>query len=132
MTGPAPQPIVSKTRLIELYRPLVGTEDKLADLLLSAASGRIRRKFTAQDVTLDESDPEVELVIYEAVTSVLDRGDYRNLKSVMFTTDDATESRVFADIVAQLTITDAQWLRLGVDPDSVSASPRGTFPVGDY
>lgn len=129
MTGPV-QPIISKPRLVELYRPLVGPEDKLADLLLLAVSERIRRKFAAQDVAaLDESDSEVELVIYESVSAVLRHLDFAGLKSVSFLTDDATESRVFADALAALTITDAQWIRLGLD---LGPAPSGYFPVGDY
>lgn len=126
------QPIISKSRLVELYRPLVGAEDKLADVLLLAVSGRIRGKAADQGVTLDESDSEVELVVFESVAAVLDRGNYRIYSSITLTTDDATESRVFANALATLEVTDAQWRRLGLDPDTLSASPRGTFPVGDY
>lgn len=126
------QPIISKSRLVELYRPLVGAENELADLLLLDVSGRIRDKAAAQNVTLNESDAGVELVVYESVTAVLERGNYRIYSSITLTTDDATESRVFANALATLEVTDAQWRRLGLDPDTLSASPRGTFPVGDY
>lgn len=125
-------PIIDRARFIQLFRPLVGVEPELADLLLLAASNRIRRKFTAAGVTLDETDPDVELVIFEVVSTVLRRGDFAGYSSVTITTDDSTESRVFANPDAAVDITDAQWRRLGLDGDSVSASPRGCFPVGDY
>ncbi|OCB56131.1 hypothetical protein A5722_14630 [Mycobacterium vulneris] len=122
-------PIVTKQRFVQLFRPLVGAEDELADLLLNAASNQIRRRFTAAGLTLDESDPEVELVVFEAVAAVLRPGQFAGYKSVTVLTDDANEQRVFANPETLLTITDAQWERLGI---SMSAAPRGCFPIGDY
>ncbi|MCV7230671.1 hypothetical protein [Mycolicibacterium komossense] len=122
-------PIITKTRLIQLFRPLVGAEDELADLLLLSASQQIRRKFTQAGVTLDDTDPEVELVIYEVVTAVLRRGDFAGYSSVTITTDDSTEARVFANPNAAIDITDAQWVRLGLD---LGAAASGCFPVNDY
>lgn len=122
-------PILSKTDFVEMFRPLVGAEDKLADLLLLAASNQIRRRFAAASLTLDESDPEVKLVIFELVSAVLRPGTYAGYSSVTITTDDATESRVFVNPNAAIDISDAQWARLGID---LSPNPRGCFPVGDY
>lgn len=122
-------PIVTKQRFVQLFRPLVGAEDELADLLLNAASNQIRRRFTAAGLTLDDSDPEVELVVFEAVAAVLRPGQFAGYKSVTVLTDDANEQRVFANPETLLTITDAQWERLGL---SMSATPTGCFPVGDY
>lgn len=122
-------PIITKTRLVQLFRPLVGVEDEVADLLLLSASQQIRRKFTQAGVTLDETDPEVELVIYEVVTAVLRRGDFAGYSSVTITTDDSTEARVFANPDAAIDITDAQWIRLGLD---LGAAASGCFPVDDY
>lgn len=122
-------PIVTKPRFIQLFRPLVGAEDELADLLLIAASNQIRRRFAASGLTLDDTDPEVELVIFEAVAAVLRPGSYAGYSSITITTDDATESRAFANPNTLLEITDAQWERLGI---SMSAAPTGCFPVGDY
>lgn len=112
-----------------MFRPLVGAEDKLADLLLLAASNQIRRRFATASLTLDESDPEVQkLVIFRLVSAVLRPGTYAGYSSVTITTDDATESRVFVNPNA-VDISDAQWARLGID---LSPDPRGCFPVGDY
>lgn len=122
-------PIVTKQRFVQLFRPLVGAEDQLADLLLNAASNQIRRRFTAAGLTLDDSDPEVELVIFEAVAAVLRPGQYAGFSSIAITTDDATESRVFANPNTLLNITEEQWQRLGI---SRTPAPTGCFPVGDY
>lgn len=122
-------PIINQTRFVELYRPLVGVESELADTLLLAASNRIRRRFAAAGLTVDEADPEIELVLYEVVRAVLDRHNFAAYSSVTITTDDSTESRVFANPDAAVSITDAQWERLGID---TGVSPRGSFPVRDY
>lgn len=122
-------PILSKTEFVGLFRPLVGAEDALADLLLMAASKRIRRKFVQAGADLDETDEDVKLVVFEIVRDVIGRGDFAVYSSVTVSTDDSTESRVFANPSAALTITDAHWVRLGLD---LSPDPRGCFPVGDY
>lgn len=131
MTGPV-TPILIRPDFETLFRPLVGAEIPLGELLLEAASNRIRRKFTQAGVELDESDAEVKLVIYEAVSAVLRHADFAGLSSVSFTTDDATEQRVFANALAQFDITDAQWVRLGLDAANLSASPAYCFPENDY
>lgn len=123
------EPILSKTDFVRMFRPLVGAEDYLADLLLLAASNQIRRRFASAGIPLDESDPEVRLVIFEQVAAVLRPGTYAGYSSVTITTDDATESRVFVNPDAQVNISDAQWIRLGI---SLTPDPRGCFPVGDY
>lgn len=123
------EPILSKTDFVRMFRPLVGAEDYLADLLLLAASNQIRRRFASAGLPLDESDPEVRLVIFEQVAAVLRPGTYAGYASVTITTDDATESRVFVNPDAQVNISDAQWIRLGI---SLTPDPRGYFPVGDY
>lgn len=122
-------PILPKDQFVGLFRPLVGVEDTLADKLLMAASSRIRRRFAEAGLPLDENDDEVHLVIWEAVAAVLRPGKFAGYTSVTITTDDATEQRVFANALAQLEITDAQWGRLGIN---VAASPLGTFPENDY
>lgn len=122
-------PILSKTDFIGMFRPLVGAESAHADLLLLAASNQIRRRFTAKGLTLDESDPEVTLVIFEVVAAVLRPGQFAGHSSVTVLTDDATETRVFANPNAAIEISDAQWVRLGI---SLSVEPQGCFPVGDY
>lgn len=128
MSGPV-SPILTKPEFITMFRPLVGAESVLADLLLLAASQQIRRRFVEAEMTLVESDPEVWLVIFEVVAAVLRPGTYAGHSSVTVTTDDATEQRVFANPNAAVDISDAQWARLGVD---LTAAPRGSFPVGDY
>ncbi|MCV7255680.1 hypothetical protein H7J86_26295 [Mycobacterium hackensackense] len=122
-------PILSKTEFVARFRPLVGTEDTLTDDLLMAASNKVRRKYAENDRTLDESDPEVRLLIRDVVASVLRMGDFAGYSSVTITTDDATEARVLANPAAYVSITDAQWRDLGFD---LTASPRGCFPVNDY
>jgi hypothetical protein len=122
-------PILSKADFVEMFRPLVGAEDKFADLLLMAASNQIRRRFSAAGIPLDESDPEVTLVVYELVAAVLRPGTYAGYSSVTITTDNATEQRVFVNPNAAIDISDAQWARLGI---SLTPAPRGCFPVGDY
>lgn len=122
-------PILSKTDFIDLFRPLVGAEDKLADLLLLAASERLRRIFAEQGKILDEQSSEVRLVLYEVVSAVLRPGTFAGLTSVSFTTDDAVEQRVFANPSAACVFTEDHYNRLGLD---WSASPRGTFFDQDY
>lgn len=122
-------PILSKTDFVALFRPLVGAEDQLADLLLNAASNQIRRRFAESGLVLDEVDPEVKLVVFEAVAAVLRPGTYAGYSSITITTDDATESRAFANPNTLLDISDAQWQRLGI---SSTPAPTGCFPVGDY
>ncbi|AHJ86293.1 hypothetical protein 32HC_15 [Mycobacterium phage 32HC] len=128
--GGVVSPILSKADFVKMFRPLVGAEDELADLLLMSASNQIRRRFYRAGVDLDESDPDIRLVIFEVVAAVLRPGTYAGYSSITITTDDATESRVFANPSALLDISDAQWRRLGIEEDSVA--PRGCFPVGDY
>jgi hypothetical protein len=130
MTGPVSL-IVTRAQLVALFRPLVGVEAELADLLLEAATNRIRRKFADAGATLVESDAEVRLVILEVVRTAIRNAsnEFGGLKQIAFTTDDATEQRVFANPGAQLDFTDAHWERLGLD---LSVSPRGHFPVDDY
>jgi hypothetical protein len=128
VTAPLP-PLVTKAEFVASFRPLVGAEDNLADRLLAAASNQIRRRFTQAGLTLDESDPDVQLVVIEVVSAVLRPGRFAGYQSVTVVTDDATETRVFANPNAAIDISDAQWLRLGV---YATAGPLGCFPVGDY
>jgi hypothetical protein len=127
MTGPVPSPILSKPDFIELFRPLVGAEDKLADLLLRAASSRIRRRFAEADLALDETDDEVRLIVFEMVVEILRPGTYAGLSSYTTSTDDATETRVFANAVARLTLSEDQIDRLGLSP-----GPNYCFAADDY
>lgn len=122
-------PILPKTTFVGMFRPLVGVEDALTDKLLMAASSKIRRRFAEAGVVLDENDDEVHLVIWEVVAAVLRPGKFAGYSSVTITTDDSTEARVFANPNAAIDITDAQWIRLGID---VTVGPRGTFPENDY
>ena len=122
-------PILSKTEFVGLFRPLVGAEDELADLMLLDAAQQIRAKFAEHERELDETDPQVRLVIFEVVAAVLRPGEFAGHSSVTVTTDDATETRVLANPNAAIDISDAQWVRLGF---SLTASPRGCFPVNDY
>lgn len=123
-------PILEKTAFEELFGPLTpGAQTKLAELLLSAVSSRIRKKATEQGVEIDGTDPDVHLVVYELVSAVLRHHAFAGLSSVSITTDDATEQRTFANALRQLDITDAHWDQLGL---AIGALPRGTFPVGDY
>lgn len=130
MSGPVSL-ILTRPQFVALFRPLLGVEGDLADLLLEAATNRIRRKFLAADVTLDEQDAEVKLVVLEVVRTAIRNAsnDFGGLTQMSFTTDDATEQRTFFNPDAALDITDAHWLRLGLDS---SPSPQGCFPVNDY
>lgn len=128
MAGPVTL-ILEKTAFVALFRPLVGSEDLLADLLLEAATDWIRREFLEAGLTLDESSAEVKLVIRDAVAAVLRAGDYAGYSSFTITTDDSTESRTFANPSAALDFTDAYRLRLGLP---ISASPVGNFLDCDY
>lgn len=123
--------ILTREAFVSMFRPLVGPEGTLADLLLEAATNRIRREFAAAGSTLDETDAEVKLVVLEVVRAAIRNavGEYGGLSSFSVTTDDATEQRSFVNPDAALDFTEAHWRRLGLD---MSATAQGTFPENDY
>ena len=122
-------PIMSKADFVARFRQLVGVEDTLADDLLMSASSQIRRRFADEGRTLDETDVDVRLVVFDVVAAVLRPGKFAGYSSFSITTDNTTEARVLANPNAAINITDALWDRLGI---SATASPLGNFPENDY
>ena len=124
-------PFLTASAVGTLWRPLVGTEVALADLLVASASAWIRRKIADAGLpALAVDDPNAKLVVLDVVRAAIEGAAPNRARSFSRTTGQRSTSWTYDEAAKLLEWLPNHYELLGLPQDAgKTALGVGYFPI---